>query len=86
MSETRGYVEDTTDEDGYIVNGYSWWLCDCGAEVRRYRGTGDVLCACGQWFNAFGQRLRSDWQSNRSNYDEDVSDMDGYEDSYGDDY
>lgn len=87
MSERR-YVEDTVDEDGFIVPGYTAWDCDCGNEVRRYRGTGDVLCHdCGQWFNAFGQRLRSDYRSNRSMYDEDVSDMDGYEDSFsGEEY
>lgn len=78
----RRYVEDTVDADGYIVSGYTAWDCRCGYEVRRYRGQSDVLCGCGQWFNASGQRLRNDWQSNRSNYDEDVSDMDGYEDSY----
>lgn len=84
MSE-RGYVEDTVDDDGYIVPGYTWWTCDCGNEIRRYRGTGDVTCHdCGQEYNAFGQRLRSDWRSNRSNWDEDVSDMDGFEESQGD--
>jgi hypothetical protein len=27
----------------------------------------------------YGQRLRNGWRSNMSNYDSDVSDMDGYE-------
>lgn len=79
MTERR-YVEDVVDDEGWIVEaGYTAWECRCGQEVRRYRGQGDVLCECGQWFNASGQRLRSDWMSNRSNYDEDISDLDGYE-------
>ena len=73
-------VEDTVDADGWITSGgYSWWLCDCGKEVRRYRGQSDVDCDCGACYNSCGQRLRDDWRGNRSNYDEDVSDLDGYE-------
>lgn len=61
---------------------HTWWKCACGNRVERYRGQADVKChKCGQWFNAFGQRLRPDWQNNRSNWDEDVSDLDGYEES-----
>lgn len=83
MSEDRGRVEDTVDADGFIVSGYSWWTCECGEEIRRYRGQSDVDChECGACYNASGQRLRDDWRSNRSNWDENVSDMDGYEDSY----
>jgi hypothetical protein len=84
----RRYVEDVLDEEGWIVQGgYTAWDCDCGYEVRRYRGQGDVSCDCGREYNAFGQLLRSNWRSNRSNWDEDVSDMDGYEDSFaGEDY
>lgn len=78
-------VEEIVDDEGFIVPGYSWWLCDCGSEVRRYRGESDVQCECGAWFNASGQRLRDDWMGNRSNYDDDVSDMDGYEAQYADD-
>jgi hypothetical protein len=60
--------------------------CDsCGWEVERYRGQSEVSCGCGAQYNAFGQRLRDDWRGNRSNYDEDVSDMDGFEDQYAGD-
>jgi len=56
------------------------WTCDCGQPMARYRGEGDQACPdCGQWFNAGGQRLRSDWAENPSNYDEDISDLEGYE-------
>lgn len=95
MSERR-YVEDVVDEDGFIVQGgYTAWDCEainryrrvCGIEVRRYRGMGDVTCDCGQSYNAFGQRLRSDYRGNSSMWDEDVSDMDGYEMQHaGEDY
>jgi len=47
---------------------------------------GDTACDCGAWYNAFGQRLRDDWHRNRSNWDEDVSDMDGFEAMYANDY
>lgn len=73
-------VEDTTDADGYIIPGYIAWQCDCGTEIRRYRGQSDQSCGkCGQWYNSGGQRLRNDWMGNSSNWDEDVSDLDGYE-------
>jgi hypothetical protein len=79
-------VEDSVDEDGYIIPGYTMWTCPCGSEVRRYRGQSDVMCQCGQWFNAGGQPLRSGWRGNPSNWDEDISDLDGYEIQYGGDY
>lgn len=47
------------------------WACDCGREVEVYSGGAgrDIQCECGQWWNAFGQRLRHDWQD-RSTYAE----------------
>jgi hypothetical protein len=66
--------EVTRHEDGS-----SSWKCDCGKTVNRFRGQGDVSCECGQWFNAFGQRLRNDWMNNPSNYDDEISDLEGYE-------
>lgn len=82
-------VEDTCDAEGWIITpGYTWWKCEkkqCGQEVRRYRGQSDVSCDCGAQYNASGQRLRDDWRGNRSNYDENVSDMDGYEMQYAGD-
>jgi len=95
MSENRGRVEDVVDAEGWVTTpGYSWWTCEgtkperfgriplvpCGAQVRRYRGQGDVTCDdCGQPYNAFGQRLRRDYRDNPSNYDENIGDMEGYE-------
>jgi len=56
------------------------WTCECGAEVERWRGQGDVRCMnCGAWYNPFGQRLRDDWMGNTSFYDDEVSDLDGFE-------
>lgn len=52
----------------------------CGQTVERWRGQGDVTCHnCGAEYNAGGQRLRDDWRGNPSNWDDDVSDLDGYE-------
>ena len=51
----------------------------CSTIVARYRGQGDVVCACGAVYNAGGQRLRDNWRSNSSWYDDDVDDLEGYE-------
>ena len=47
----------------------------------------DEVCDnCGQWYNSSGQRLRDDWYRNPSNYDDDISDLDGYEMQYAGDW
>ncbi|OMC37256.1 hypothetical protein A5742_09925 [Mycolicibacterium fortuitum] len=76
MAQNYRRVEDTAEAAGYTA-----WDCDrCGKEVRRYRGTSDVDCNnCGACYNASGQRLRDNWRGNPSNYDDTISDMDGYE-------
>lgn len=61
------------------------WECDCGETVKRYRGAREVQCPkCDQWFNSAGQRLRNDWAGNRSNWDDDMGDLEGYEAQYAD--
>lgn len=63
------------------------WICDCGEEMYHYRGEGDQSCPrCGQWFNAFGQRLRSDWMGNPSTRDDDIGDLEGFELDHTDRY
>ena len=53
---------------------------ECGTNVSRYRGQGDVSCMkCGAEYNAFGQRLRDNWRENASNYDDEVGDLEGME-------
>ena len=56
------------------------WDCDkCGKEVVTSGGH-DVDCSnCGACYNGFGQRLRSDWRDNPSNYDDEIGDLEGYE-------
>lgn len=79
-------VEESVDAEGFIIPGYSYWTCDCGDTVERYRGQSDVSCSeCGAWYNASGQRLRDDWMGNASNWDDNVSDMDGFEAQYAGD-
>jgi hypothetical protein len=51
----------------------------CKRTVTRWRGMSDVSCECGAEYNAGGQRLRDDWRGNPSAWDEEVSDLDGYE-------
>jgi hypothetical protein len=81
MSNNYRRIDDTRDADGFIVSGYSAWDCArCGAEVRRYRSQSDVDCNnCGACYNASGQRLRDDWRGNPSSYDDEISDLDGFE-------
>lgn len=68
------------DDEGYEIHSYTRWDCErCGKEVRRYRGQSDTQCECGTWYNTSGQRLRDDWRGNPSNYDDDVSDLEGFE-------
>ncbi len=56
------------------------WKCEkCNRTIERYWGTGDIQCACGAWYNSFGQQLRDDWQGNPSNYDENIGDLEGFE-------
>lgn len=77
-------VEPEIDPEGWITrSGYSAWDCEnCGGEVTRCRGEGDVSCPdCDAQYNAFGQRLRDDWRDNMSNYDDEIGDMEGYEDA-----
>lgn len=58
----------------------SWPCGNCGTTV--HASSRDTDCdKCGACYNVYGQRLRDNWRSNRSNYDDDVSDMDGYEEA-----
>lgn len=59
----------------------------CGHEVARWHGMSEVTCGrCGAEYNAFGQRLRDDWRGNPSTWDDDVSDLEGYEMQHAGDY
>jgi hypothetical protein len=59
--------------------------CDrCGTVLQRYRGQADIQCwKCGANYTCFGQRLRDDLRTrvNYSEYDEDLGDMEGNEES-----
>lgn len=63
------------------------WTCDCGRAMARYPRQGDQSCPdCGQWFNAGGQRLRSNWTDNPSTHDEEIGDLEGFEMSHANDH
>lgn len=52
----------------------------CGTTITRYPGEAYVYCPkCGAEHNAGGQRLRDDWRGNASAWEDDVTDLDGYE-------
>lgn len=60
---------------------------DCHAMIERWHGEEHVTCDnCGALYNAFGNRLRDDALSNPSMYDDNISDLDGYEMQHADDY
>ena len=61
------------------VHSHREWPCgNCGTTV--HASSRDTDCdKCGACYSMYGQRLRDNWRSNMSNYDSDVSDMDGYE-------
>ncbi|WP_156479235.1 hypothetical protein [Kocuria palustris] len=51
--------------------------------MTQNRGQADHCCSnCGQWFNAFGQRLRRDAMNNPSMRDEEIGDLEGFEMSH----
>jgi hypothetical protein len=56
----------------------------CDAPNHRYRGQGDFTCNCGANYNCFGQRLRDNLYTrpNLSEYDDEIGDMEGYEQAY----
>jgi len=38
----KRYVEAIYDSEGFLIAGdYTAWDCDCGNEIRRYRGVGE---------------------------------------------
>ena len=60
--------------------------CDCGETLVSYGGYNEFSCEkCGTEYTIFGQRLRSDWRSNSSNWDREMDDMTGYELAYAGD-
>lgn len=82
MATNMRRIDDVVDADGEVVEeGCTVWDCDqCGHEVARYRGQSDVDCRnCGACYNASGQRLRDDWRGNRSTWDDECGDLEGFE-------
>jgi uncharacterized CHY-type Zn-finger protein len=52
----------------------------CGKTLERYRGDTIVSCPdCGSDHNSGGQIYRDNWRANMSNYDDELSDLDGFE-------
>lgn len=61
--------------------------CECGTTVVWWQGDTDVDCeGCGAAYNGQGQRLRDDWRGNPSTYDDEVSDLEGYEIQHANDH
>lgn len=56
------------------------WPCKvCGKTVVSDGGYDTECQQCGTPYNAWGQRLRDDWASNPSNWDDEIGDMEGFE-------
>ena len=77
MGHGKVEVEHFNTCDGAMMHGREW-QCECGKTVDSLGGH-DVSCDCGREYNGFGQRLRSNWRDNPSNYDENIGDLEGYE-------
>lgn len=81
-NEAEAYrVQNEARVNGHYakVHRHREWPCgNCGTTV--HATSYDADCPkCGACYNVYGQRLRDNWRSNCSNYDENVGDMDGYE-------
>lgn len=74
---TREITVTTTYDGGHAFTEREW-KCNCGRTVYTSRGS-DADCDCGRCYNTSGQELRSDWRGNSSNWDDEVSDLEGYE-------
>ena len=81
MTVTMRYLnnEDQPDPTGWTHVEFD--CAQCGATVSRYRGVAtEPSCdECGAQYNASGQRLRDDWRGNRSTWDENCGDLEGFE-------
>lgn len=53
--------------------------CRCGATVELPSWWANTCTSCGTEYNGAGQRLRSDWRGNPSLYDDEVGDLEGFE-------
>lgn len=65
--------------EGRDEDGHAYWTCGCGTKVVAYQWYSVSCPQCGAQYNGSGQRLRDDWRSNPSVYDENVGDMEGFE-------
>lgn len=65
------------------------WTKDCsrcGTTVERWTGQSYPTCSkCGAEYNAGGQMLRDDWRGNRSSWDDETGDLEGFEAQHADD-
>ena len=79
-SEAHKVCDAARDNGKYAkVHTHREWACgDCGTTVHSH-GRDTDCDKCGACYNVYGQRLVRNWRSNMSNYDSEVSDMDGYE-------
>lgn len=63
------------------------WPCKrCGTKVYSFAGRDADCKNCGACYNGSGQRLRDDWRSNPSCYDDEIGDLEGYEMQHANDY
>ncbi len=85
MTQEREFDPQRYIEENYVGETdrpIGVFLCSngkCQAIIERWRGMDDIQCHCSAWYNSFGQRLRDDWQSNPSNYDSEIGDLEGFE-------
>lgn len=81
MSVIMRYYNNEDQIDAINWTRVEFDCTQCGAVVMRWRGVAtEPSCdECGAQYNASGQRLRDDWRGNRSTWDENVGDLEGFE-------
>ena len=60
--------------------------CRCGETVELPSGWANQCGRCGTEYNGAGQRLRDDWRGNPSLYDDEVGDLEGFEQQHAGDW
>jgi len=79
---TNCHKESTRCRCGRDYRRYSLneWDCDrCRTTVSSHGGRDTSCSKCGAQYNGSGQRLRDDWRSNPSTYNDDIGDLEGLE-------
>ena len=69
-----------SDDDADTQPPRTFHCTQCDKHLERHTGEDDISCPrCLTEHNAFGQALRVGWRDNPSTWDDDVNDLEGFE-------